>query len=218
MDRIDEIMGTRVLPDLIEADVQSGDRTMVTAALERLAERAEVIRTPLAEGLLARSEALTSTGAHAESQFQRALELMAGRHLAPELARTQLLFGEWLRRLGRRREAREHLQAAFEHFNVNGMVVLAKRARREIEATGERARKRSYETQDDLTPQEAQVAHMAAEGARNAEIAARMFISPATVEYHMSKVYRKLGVDSRAKLVRLMLLASADDREGGLTA
>src|SRR6266853_1524301 len=182
MVRIDEIMVTRVLPDLIESDVRRGDRSLLDAALGQLAQHVEVIKTPLAAALLARSE-----------------------------AKTQLLFGEWLRRQGRRRDARPVLQAAYEQLDALGVDHLAERAKLELAATGEHARKRTYDTQDDLTPQEAQVAGMAAQGARNTEIAHRLFISPATVEYHLSKVYRKLGIDSRAKLVRSMLLADSHE-------
>lgn len=208
MARIDEILVTRVLPDLIEADIRRGDRRMLDAALRRLARHVEVNKTPLAEALLTRSEALAMTGPESEAGFRKAMELLANPKMSFELAKTQLLLGEWLRRQGRRIEARQQLQAAYEEFEALGIDHMADRARIEIEASGETARKRTYDTQDDLTPQEAQVARMAAQGARNAEIARRLFISPATVEYHLSKVYRKLGVDSRAKLVRWMLLTA----------
>ncbi len=207
--RLDEILMTTVLPDLIEADVRRGDRTMLDAALGKLAEHVKVIKTPLAVALLVRSKALASAGPKAEAGFRRAIELLGNPKMKFELAKTQLLFGEWLRRQGRRIEARRQLQAAYEELDALGMDDLAERARVEIAASGEHARKRTYETQDDLTPQEAQVARLAAQGARNAEIARRMFISPATVEYHLSKVYRKLGIDSRAKLVRWMLLVDS---------
>lgn len=208
MVRIDEILVTRVLPDLIEADVRRGERRMLGAALDRLARHVEVIKTPVAEALLTRSEALAKNGPDTEALFHRAIELLAHPKMSFELAKTQLLLGEWLRRQGRRIEARQQLQAAYEEFEALGIKHLAERARIEIAASGETARKRNYGTQDDLTPQEAQVARMAADGARNVEIAGRLYISPATVEYHLSKVYRKLGVDSRAKLVRWMLLTA----------
>ena len=211
MGRIDEILVTRVLPELIESDVRRGDRRMLGAALGQLAQHVEVIKTPLASALLARSEALATTGPEAEAGFVRAIELLSNPKINFELAKTQLLFGEWLRRQGRRRDARPQLQAAYEELDALGVDYLADRAKVELAATGEHARKRTYDTQDDLTPQEAQVARMAAQGARNTEIAHRLFISPATVEYHLSKVYRKLGIDSRAKLVRSMLLADSDE-------
>src|SRR6266446_9147330 len=207
MIRIDQILMTRVLPDLIESDVRRGDRRMLDAALGQLAQHVEVIKTPLATALLARSEAMAATGPEAEAGFIRAIELLSNPKMNFELAKTQLLFGEWLRRQGRRRDARLQLQAAYQELDALGLDQLAERAKIELAATGEHARKRTYDTQDDLTPQEAQVAGMAAQGARNTEIAHRLFVSPATVEYHLSKVYRKLGIDSRAKLVRSMLLA-----------
>jgi len=211
MVRIDQILMTRVLPDLIESDVRRGDRRMLDAALGQLARHVEVIKTPLADALLARSEALATTGPEAEAGFIQAIELLSNPKLNFELAKTQLLYGEWLRRQGRRREARPQLQVAYEELDALGLDHLAERARVELAATGEHARKRTYDTQDDLTPQEAQVARIAVQGARNTEIAHRLFISPATVEYHLSKVYRKLGIDSRAKLVRSMLLADSHE-------
>jgi DNA-binding CsgD family transcriptional regulator len=211
MFRIDQILLTRVLPDIIESDVRKGDRKMLDAALGRLARHVELIKTPLAAALLARSEALAATGPEAEAGFIEAIELLSNPKIRFELAKTQLLFGEWLRRQGRRRDARPQLQAAYEELDALGIDHLAERAKIELAATGERARRRTYDTQDDLTPQEAQVARMAAQGARNSEIANRLFISPATVEYHLSKVYRKLGIDSRAKLVRSMLLADSHE-------
>lgn len=212
MVRIDEILVTRVLPDLIESDVRRGDRRMLGAALGELAQHVKVIKTPLGAALLARSEALATTGPEAEAGFIRAIELLSNPKMNFELAKTQLLFGEWLRRQGRRRDARIQLQTAYEELDALGVAHLAERAKIELAATGEHARKRTYDTQDDLTPQEAQVAGMAAQGARNIEIAQRLFISPATVEYHLSKVYRKLGIDSRAKLVRSMMIAGAKDQ------
>jgi DNA-binding CsgD family transcriptional regulator len=213
MVRIDQILLTRVLPDLIESDVRKGDRKMLDAALGRLARHVELIKTPLAAALLARSEALAATGPEAEAGFIEAIELLSNPKLNFELAKTQLLYGEWLRRQGRRRDARSQLQAAYEELDALGIDHLAQRASSELAATGEHARKRTYDTQDDLTPQEAQVARMAVQGARNAEIAHRLFISPATVEYHLSKVYRKLGIDSRAKLVRSMLLNDSHEEQ-----
>jgi len=209
MVRIDEILVTRVLPDLIESDVRRGDRRMLDAALGQLAQHVEVVKSPLGAALLARSEALATTGPEAETGFIRAIDLLSNPKMNFELAKTQLLFGEWLRRQGRRRDARLQLQAAYEELDALGADQLAERAKIELAATGEHARKRTYDTQDDLTPQETQVARMAAQGARNTEIAHRLFISPATVEYHLSKVYRKLGIDSRTKLVRSMLLADS---------
>src|SRR5260370_23869239 len=209
--RSGQMLMARVLPDLIESGVRRGDRRMLDAALGQLAQHVEVIKTPLAAALLARSEAMATTGPQAEAGFIRAIALLSNPKMNFELAKTQLLFGEWLRRQGRRRDARPLLQAAYEQLDALGIDHLSERAKIELAATGEHVRKRTYNTQDDLTPQEAQVAGMAAPGARNSEIAHRLFIRPATVAYHLSKVHRQLDIDSRAKLVRSMMLADSNE-------
>jgi DNA-binding NarL/FixJ family response regulator len=121
------------------------------------------------------------------------------------LARTRLLYGEWLRRLQRQRDARDQLRLAYGLFTEFGMSGFAERAEAELLATGERARKRTVETRFDLTPQESRISELAAQGATNQDIAGQLFISPATVEYHLSKVYRKLGIRSRTKLATMLL-------------
>src|SRR6266478_5425536 len=118
MVRIDQILMTRVLPDLIESDVRRGDQRMLDAALGQLAQHVEVIKTPLAAALFARSEAMAATGPEAEAGFVRAIDLLANPKMNFELAKTQLLFGEWLRRQGRRRDARPLLQAAYEQLDA----------------------------------------------------------------------------------------------------
>jgi DNA-binding CsgD family transcriptional regulator len=132
--------------------------------------------------------------------YREAIEHLGPTPLRVDLARTHLLHGEWLRREGQRTDARAELKAAHELFSEFGMEAYAERARVELEATGERARKRTVETRDDLTPQEAQISRLVAQGHTNREIAAQLFISPNTVEYHLRKVFRKLGVKSRTQL------------------
>jgi len=130
--------------------------------------------------------------------------------MAVDLARTHLLYGEWLRRQRRRMDARDELRTAYEMFSEFGMEAFADRARVELLATGERARKRTVETRDDLTPQEAEIARLARDGLSNREIGARLFISKHTVEYHLRKVFAKLGVSSRTKLAEVLSRESSD--------
>jgi DNA-binding CsgD family transcriptional regulator len=144
--------------------------------------------------------ALASEGEDAEGHYRRSIDHLSGTRLRPEHARSRLLYGEWLRRERRRVDAREQLRAAFEAFEGMGAGAFANRARRELVATGERARRRTVETDDELTPQEAQIARLAAGELTNREIAAQLFISPSTVEYHLRKVFRKLDVRSRTQL------------------
>ena len=144
--------------------------------------------------------ALLCEGATAESLYREAIERLGCTRLHWPLARTHLHYGEWLRRQRRRVDARDELRLAHEMFTGFGMKARAERARVELEATGERARKRTVETLDQLTPQEAQVARLAASGATNREIASQLFISPSTVEYHLHKAFRKLDVTSRRQL------------------
>src|SRR3954453_7398906 len=124
--------------------------------------------------------------------------------MAVDLARADLLYGEWLRRQRRRLEARDRLRTAHELFSDFGMEAFAERARVELEATGEKARKRTVETRGDLTPQETQIARLARDGLSNAEIGARLFISTPPVEYHLRKVFAKLGINSRTKLAQAL--------------
>jgi DNA-binding CsgD family transcriptional regulator len=148
--------------------------------------------------------ALLNTGEAAEMLYREALDHLQSTRLRVDLARTHLLYGEWLRRERRRVDARKQLRAAHDLFGEFGMEAFAERARVELKATGERARKRTVDTRDELTPQEAQIASLAASGMTSREIGAQLFISPSTVEYHLRKVFRKLDVKSRTQLARRM--------------
>jgi RNA polymerase sigma factor (sigma-70 family) len=190
--------------ELIEAAVRAGSRELAADAYGRLAEMTRVSGTDWALGLAARSGALLAEGGSAEELYEQAIERLGRSRMRVDLARSHLLYGEWLRRERRRRDARSELRIAHELFCDFGMEAFAERARIELEATGERARRRSVDTLDQLTPQEAQVARLAAEGSTNREIAAQLFISPSTVEYHLRKAFRKLDVKSRTQLARRM--------------
>jgi DNA-binding CsgD family transcriptional regulator len=148
----------------------------------------------------ARSRALLSDGDVADDLYREAVERLERTHVAAHLARAHLVYGEWLRREQRRSDAREHLRVAHDMLSGFGMEGFAERARRELLATGETVRKRNVETQDTLTPQEAQVARLAAEGHTNTEIGAQLYISPRTAEYHLHKVFTKLDIASRRQL------------------
>jgi DNA-binding CsgD family transcriptional regulator len=152
---------------------------------------------------------LVTEGDAAEPLYRQAIEALERTRVRVELARAQLLYGEWLRRERRGLEAREQLRTAHESLTEYGMEAFAERARVELEATGEHARKRTVHTRDDLTPQETQISRLAAEGATNQEIAAQLFISPSTVDYHLRKAFRKLGVKSRHQLQQHLIQSSA---------
>ena len=187
-------------PELIEAAVRSGRPERAAAELEPLAEVAATAGTDWGLGIAARSRALLSEGETAERLYQEAIERLGRTRLRPELARAHLLYGEWLRRENRRVDARAELRAGHDQFNSIGMEAFAERARKELLATGERARKRTVETSDDLTAQEQQIAKLACDGLSNPEIGARLFLSPRTVEWHLHKVFAKLGIRSRREL------------------
>jgi len=189
----------------IEAASRTGRSAAAAPALDRLVEGTAASGTAWAAGIEARARALLSDGPDAEPLFRDAIERLAPTTLRFDLARTHLVYGEWLRRERRNVDAREQLQIAFDLFSEFGMEAFAERARIELRATGGRARKRTDETRDELTPQEAQISQLVAEGRTNPEIAAQLFISPSTVEYHLGKVFRKLGVKSRTQLARHVL-------------
>ena len=188
------------LTELIEAASRSGAPAHAASALERLMEHTAVAGTDWGLGIAARSQALLADDGAAESLYREAIERLGRTRLRPELARAHLLYGEWLRGEHRRLDARQELRTAHELLTDLGVEAFAERARLELQATGERARKRTVATQDKLTPQETQIARLAAEGHTNREIAARLFISASTVEYHLRKAFRKLDITSRTQL------------------
>jgi DNA-binding CsgD family transcriptional regulator len=198
----ENILGFAAFADVVEAGTRCGERDTATAALEAFTPWALASGTDLALGLLARSRALLADDDHAEAEYRLAVDHLQRCRLVPELARAHQVFGEWLRRQRRRRDARDQLRRAFEMFDEMGMTAFAGRARAELRATGERARPRSLGTEEMLTAQEAQVARLAAERLSNREIASQLFISARTVEYHLHKVFRKLDVTSRGQLAR----------------
>ena len=189
------------LVELIEAAVRSGEPELAADALRRLSETTRAAGTDWALGIEARSRALLSDDeAPAERLYREAIERLARTRIRPELARTHLLYGEWLRRQKRRLDAREQLRTAHQMLAAMGMDAFAQRAARELGASGETARKRSGQSLDHLTAREAQIARLARDGLSNPEIGARLFISPRTVEYHLHKVYGKLDITSRNEL------------------
>ena len=193
------------LSELVEAAARSGQAEVADGTIERLSERTSAAGTEWALGIEARSKALLRDGKIAERLYREAIERLGHTRLAFELARAHLLYGEWLRRNRRRTVAREELRRAQDMFTSMGAAGFAARAGRELLATGETARKRTVETRDELTAQETQIAQLARDGLSNAEIGARLFISPRTVEYHLHKVFTKLGITSREHLDRVRL-------------
>ena len=188
------------LPELVEAAARCGVPGQAADALDQISERARVSGTEWALGLAARSRALLSDGEEADGHYREAIERLTGAGSDVDLGRAHLLYGEWLRREHRRLAATEQLRTAHEMFADMGVNGFAERARRGLAATGETARARIAETGARLTAQEAQIARLARDGMSNAEIGARLFISPRTVEYHLSKVFAKLDISSRNQL------------------
>jgi ATP/maltotriose-dependent transcriptional regulator MalT len=173
-------------------------------ALEQLAKTTQPCGTEFALGIEARCRALLSDGKAAEELYREAIERLRRTKLRPELARAHLLYGEWLRRENRRVEAREQLRTAHQILVAIGMEAFAERARKELQATGEKVRKRTVETRDDLTAQERQIARLARDGLSNPEIGARLFLSSRTVEWHLRNVFTKLGIRSRRELANAL--------------
>jgi DNA-binding CsgD family transcriptional regulator len=192
--------GTLLLPELAEAAARTGDRGLLEHAAEWIAQRARALSSGWAGGIDARVRALLADSSEAERLYRESIDHLSATSLRLELARSRLLYGEWLRRQRRRVDAREQLRIAQDAFGDMGAEAFARRAERELLATGGRARKRIVQQRDDLTPQETEVARLAAAGQTNREIAPQLFISPSTVEYHLRKVFRKLDVKTRTQL------------------
>jgi DNA-binding CsgD family transcriptional regulator len=203
-DRLDMFASVWALPELIEATARSGARGAAHEALERLTETTRAAGTDFGLGVEARSRALLSDRKAAERLYSEAIDRLGRTRMLPDLARAHLLYGEWLRREGRRADARVQLRTAHDLFDGMGMEAFAERARRELVATGERVRRRKAETRNELTPQERQIAHLARDGLSNPEIGARLFLSPRTVEWHLRKVFSKLGIRSRRELTNAL--------------
>jgi DNA-binding CsgD family transcriptional regulator len=202
--------GRIVVAELAEAASRTGDVTLVQAALDWLSERTRVTRTEWVLGIEARVRALLSDGQDADGCYRESIQRLGRTRIRAELARSHLLYGEWLRRQGRRTEAREQLRTAHQMLAEMGMAAFAERARGELRATGETARKRTAPAartggaSEPLTAQEAQVARLARDGLSNPEIGARLFISPRTAKYHLSNVFTKLGITSRGQLHQVL--------------
>jgi DNA-binding CsgD family transcriptional regulator/tetratricopeptide (TPR) repeat protein len=192
------------LSELIEAATRTGNAELAKGALTRLGEHTEACDADWALGIHARSRALLSEDEAAEPLYREAIKRLGRSRLRPELARAHLLYGEWLRRENRRVDARAQLRTAHDLSMTIGMEAFAERARGELLATGERVRKRTVETRDELTPQELQIARLARDGLSNPEIGARLFLSPRTVEWHLRKVFAKLGIRSRHELANAL--------------
>jgi len=206
------VISPRALYELAEAATRSGQQERATAAVDQLAEIAAASGTDWACGTAARSRALLSGGRAAEEEYRAAIELLSRTRMAGHLARARLSYGEWLRREDRRIDARNQLRPAFEAFASMGAEAFADRARRELQATGEKVRKRADDTGTELTPQEEEVAQLAREGRTNPEIGAQLFIGARTVEWHLGKVFAKLGISSRRELDQAL------SRRGGTQA
>jgi DNA-binding CsgD family transcriptional regulator len=188
------------MAELIEAAARTGQPGRAAAALRRLAEITSASGTDWALGIQARSRALLTSGEAAEPLYREAIERLGRTRVRTELARAHLVYGEWLRRNRRRVDAREQLRGAHEMLTAMGIEGFAERARRELIATGQTLRKRTIDTVDELTAQEAQIAGLARAGHTNPEIGAKLFISARTVEWHLRKVFTKLGISSRREL------------------
>jgi DNA-binding CsgD family transcriptional regulator len=203
-------IATWALSELIEAATRTDNAELAKGALMRLGEQTEASDADWPLGIYARSRALLSEGDAAEYLYCEAIDRLGRTRLGPESARAHLLYGEWLRRDGRRKDAREQLRRAHGLFVTIGMEAFAERAQGELLATGERVRTRTAETRDELTPQERQIARLARHGLSNPEIGARLFLSPRTVEWHLRKVFAKLGIHSRHELANALPVSESE--------
>jgi DNA-binding CsgD family transcriptional regulator len=196
--------GTFLVPELAEAASRTGDTALVRAALEWLSERTRVTPSEWVLGIEARVRAFLSEGETADSLYRESIDRLGRTRVRVELARSHLLYGEWLRRENRRTDARKQLHTAHDMLAAMGVEAFAERARRELLATGATARKRTVETRGELTAQESLIARLARDGLTNPEIGTRLFISPLTVKYHLHKVFLKLDIQSRSQLERVL--------------
>lgn len=200
----DPLLVTRAAPEVAEAAARAGERDVAEQAARRLAETVSATGTPWGLGMLARSQALLAGDAHVEDLYRESVDHLRRSRVIPQLARTRLLYGEWLRRQRRRRDARDELRVALDLFEGLGADAFADRARAELGATGEHVVGRRVATGERLTPHERRIAGLVSESASNAEIAAQLFVSPRTVEYHLGKIFRKLGITSRTEVARAL--------------
>jgi ATP/maltotriose-dependent transcriptional regulator MalT len=200
VERHGQVITAWVLRELIEAAVRSQNFGAATEAVRRLSSITAIEKTDWAAGLDARSRALVHDGSDAEACYTEAIERFGRTPLRLDLARTHLLYGEWLRRARRRLDARHQLRTAYDLFTAIGADAFAERARRELVATGENARKRDVNSQNLLTAQDEHIARLARDGRTNPEIGAELFLSARTVEWHLRKVFTKLAIASRREL------------------
>jgi DNA-binding CsgD family transcriptional regulator len=194
-----------VLAELVEAAARAENSELARDGLDRLAETTQPCGTDFALGIEARCRALLNNGDAAENLYREAIDRLSRTRLRPELARAHLVYGEWLRREGRRVDARKQLRAAYDMCVTIGMEAFAERARRELTAAGDSVRRRSVDMREQLTPQEHQIARLARDGLSNPEIGAQLFLSARTVEWHLGKVFTKLGISSRRELRAALL-------------
>jgi DNA-binding NarL/FixJ family response regulator len=197
-------MALYTTPDLVEAATRAGRSELAEPGLKRFAEWADATGSPWPLALAARCRAQVSSGQASKRHFEEARRLHAAGGQSFEGARTELAYGEFLRRAGERKQARDPLRSALELFDQAGATPWAERARAELRASGESARRRDPSTIDELTPQELQIARFVAEGATNRQVAEQLFLSPRTIDYHLRNIFRKLGITSRSQLGRFL--------------